>query len=200
MLKGTMISKGCFALLASGFCFTLLMVVPVSAASDSPGLEQTQSLRLGQVSSERKKADFVGSWTCSSTMNNKDPGGRGEMTMISTEKLVSTADGKSRGTASIQLKLVMKKDGKVLEIDARWTLRGVYSWRLNDSQLCQTLNEVTVEPDNEHARKIDERRGSPMKETIPLGEESCSEIVMSSRDEYVIKDAPSGVSRRCKRN
>jgi len=65
--------------------------------------------------------------------------------------------------------------------------------------LCASLQEVFVTPSNDDARTFEEKKGSPLKDAFPTGQERCSEVVEQSRQTFAMKDAESGIITHCKR-
>ncbi len=173
--------------LLSVLLFGTLAVSLLAAAT----AQDDSLIRDTSAQSAAKLSDFVGSWSCGSSKTAELPDGQGQLVFTQKDDVVLSEGGTARSTGSIGL--------KVRTLNARWDTKISGSWAIKDSQMCATLKEVSVKPVNDDARTFEEKKGSPMKDAFPKGQERCSEVVELSRQAFAMKDAESGIITRCQR-
>ena len=132
--------------------------------------------------------DFEGTWECKTSHTEATP--RGDMTMTQVDVSSHNADGTASGAGSLRI--------KTSDMDAKWTFKGSGTWRLSGGEICGTVTELTMEPANDDARQVEKKAGKSMSESIPLGKESCKEILEKTKRSYAVLHKQGKVRTRCK--
>lgn len=150
----------------------MTLSLPVSSAAD---LENTG-------------ASWLGAWECSASHTMGE--GERKVSMTQRDHHTLTADGMVKGGGTVGM--------KVATYDAKWTFTGGGTWRVDGEKFCSTVNDLEMAPANDHARELEKRMGKPMKDSIPLGKETCKTVVEKTAKRYVTVES-NGVRTVCKK-